>query len=164
MIIEYTNSLFSNIVLVKSLIYKEFNIYLAKFNLGIWLVVFVPLVTSSPEKTYINSLKWVHLEYRTNIENIFGKNVDYSLYKPQTLRIPDDFPIIEFVAIERSNLGTKYIAKDTRISNFEVLLINDKKRVGEIYQYPAKINFIRAVLTNHFTCTVLNNNDNIVYL
>ena len=163
---EYVNSLFSNIVLIRTLIHKDFDIYLAKFNLGVWLVAFVPLVYASPEKAVLSSLRWHHLEYRTGIEKIFGKNVNYSNYKTQTLKIPDGFPMIEFSAVERTENGTRYFANDPRLSSFEVFLLNDKKRVGEIYQYPSRINFIRAVLTNQFTCTVLNKNveSNIVFL
>jgi hypothetical protein len=160
------NKLFSNINLKKSLIVKEFDVFIARLELEVWLVAFVPLVYSSPDTSRLSDLDWFHLEYRVNIEKVFGEGaLPYHKYPKQKFTIPEAFPIVELFTIERTQDGIKYV--NPNIPDFEVFLLNDPRRINDRVQYPKTLNLVRAVLTHRFTCTLLNKKireNNIVYL
>jgi hypothetical protein len=152
---QYINALFNNIILKKSLIVKDFDVFLAKTTLNVWLVAFVPLLLNSPETAQLKDLNWFHVEYRVHIEKIFGASsgIKYHTFPVQKLNIPDGFPLIDFQTVERNQDGIKY--KNINFPNFEIFLFNDPKNNANI-QHPKFINLVRAVLTNWFSCTVLN--------
>lgn len=142
-------------MLKKSLIVKEFDLFIARLTLDVWLIAFVPLAYSSPPFATLKNLDWFHLEYRVNIEKIFGESaLPYHTYKKQELQIPADFPVIEFFTVERNNQGIKYT--NPKAPNFEIFLFNDPRRVNDKVQYPKTINLVKAVLTHRFSCTQLN--------
>jgi hypothetical protein len=152
---QYVNALFNNIILKKSLIVKDFDVFLAKTTLNVWLVAFVPLLLNSPETAQLKDLNWFHVEYRVHIEKIFGvsSGIKYHKFPVQKLNIPDGFPLIDFQTVERNKDGIKY--KNINFPNFEIFLFNDPKNNAKI-QRPIFINLAGAVLTHWFSCTVLN--------